>query len=159
MYAEVKGNGILRYLGQIPHHLAHLTSQQLAEVGILPVVDVTRRIDPLVEKLADAAPRVRVRADRVELSRPSGPPESPPTAADLVIKQIEQIETNNPMTARYERERDIQLCMALLNIPAELFDPTVPISTYQPYYDALPVGGRRMVDVEREIRQLRAQLV
>lgn len=76
---------MVRWLAELPathagvRRFAALTPAAQAELGVLPVVDATPAYDPATHRLAEAAPAVRVLADRVEITRPI----RPLTAAEL----------------------------------------------------------------------------
>ena len=73
-YALVKHNAVVRFLPEIPFlvdgvRARALSASVLAQMGVLPVMDLTPVFDPTTTRLAAVRPTVTVHADRVEITR------------------------------------------------------------------------------------------
>jgi hypothetical protein len=77
-------------------------------------------------------------------------------AAPSPIEQIVQLEVDNPISARGEREAWLQAFIAFGALPAAALDISRPLDPA--VVATWPPMAQRLVQVEREIRALRAQL-
>ena len=96
-YALVKHNAILRFLPEIPFVIDGVRARglsvgALAQLGVLPVVDLTPVFDPDTTRLANSRPVTVLYPDRVEVTRAT---EAIP-AAEIAARTVRQLLQNDP---------------------------------------------------------------
>jgi len=95
-YALVKHNAILRFLPEIPFVIDGVRARglsvgALAQLGVLPVVDLTPVFDPDTTRLANSRPVTVLYPDRVEVTRAT---EAIPAAEMTAREERRTLETD-----------------------------------------------------------------